>query len=108
MPKKQMQDKKVPIKKIEEVALKGGDTSAFFGKAALGKPIVNIQRRQKKNIQTVNIDFPTELLAELDQYATSLNIARAAAVKTLLREALNAQAQARGVVISARVMGRKL
>lgn len=40
-------------------------------------------------IRRVNVDFTAQMLRELDQEATMLNISRQAVIKTLLRDALD-------------------
>ena len=42
-------------------------------------------------IQRVNVDFTAPMLAELDRIAESLNVSRQAVIKSLLRQALDAQ-----------------
>jgi len=40
-------------------------------------------------IQRVNVDFTAEMLREVDEEATGLNISRQAVIKTLVREGLD-------------------
>jgi metal-responsive CopG/Arc/MetJ family transcriptional regulator len=47
-------------------------------------------------IRRVNVDFTAEMLQELDTAAGQLNISRQAAIKTLLRQALDQHYLAEG------------
>ena len=48
-------------------------------------------------IQRVNVDLASGMLEELDRAAKELNISRQAVIKTLIRQALDQQYQARGI-----------
>ena len=81
-----MKDKKrtkVPIRKIEQQALKGGNVNEHFTKGQMMPPL--------KEIQRVNVDFTAQMLKQLDQVAEELNISRQAVIKSLLMFALNQQ-----------------
>ncbi len=71
-----------PVAKAEAIARladAGKDVSQFFtNKGEMVQPI-----------QRVNVDFATAMLKELDDQAKALNISRQAAIKTLLRQALD-------------------
>jgi hypothetical protein len=71
-----------PVAKAEAIARladAGKDVSQFFTNE--GQMVQPIQR--------VNVDFATAMLKELDDQARALNISRQAAIKTLLRQALD-------------------
>jgi hypothetical protein len=73
--------KKKPIsaEAIARMADQGKDISRCFTN----------QGRMVYPIQRVNVDFTTEMLAELDREAAGLNISRQAVIKTLVREGLD-------------------
>jgi len=69
----------VSAETIARMAERGKDITPFFpGKGKMMPPI-----------QRVNVDFPMEMLKELDQTADELNISRQAVIKTLVRLGLN-------------------
>ena len=72
--------KKKPIsaEQIARMADRGEDITRFFTGGKMMNPI-----------QRVNVDFTAEMLEELDQEATGLNISRQAVIKTLVREGLD-------------------
>jgi len=74
---------------IARLADKGSDVSQFFtntGRMMMPGPI-----------QRVNVDLASGMLEELDRAAKELNISRQAVIKTLIRQALDQQYQARGI-----------
>ena len=81
--KKVRKQKKVPIEKIEALALQGKDVSKYFTGGQMMPPL--------KEIQRVNVDFTAQMLQKLDKLATDLNISRQAVIKSLLMFALNQQ-----------------
>ena len=84
--------KPVPAEAIARLADHGKDVSRFFTNA--GKMMGPIQR--------VNVDLASGMLEELDHAAQELNISRQAVIKTLIRQALDQQYQARGIRSSRR------
>jgi hypothetical protein len=84
--------KPVPAEAIAHLADHGKDVSRFFTNA--GKMMGPIQR--------VNVDLASGMLEELDRAAQELNISRQAVIKTLIRQALDQQYQARGIRSSRR------
>ncbi len=78
--------KPVPAESIARLADQGRDVSRFFTNA--GKMTGPIQR--------VNVDLASGMLDELDRAAKELNVSRQAVIKTLIRQALDQQYQARG------------
>ena len=74
--------KKKSIPSAEAIARQadqGKDVSRYFTNR--GKMMQPIQR--------VNVDLTAEMLQELDQAASELNVSRQAVIKTLIRQALN-------------------
>lgn len=64
---------------IAEMAERGEDISRFF-----------TNRGQiKYPVQRVNVDFTVQMLKELDEVASELNISRQAVIKSFLRQALD-------------------
>jgi hypothetical protein len=84
--------KPVSAEAIARLADQGKDVSRFFTNS--GKMMAPIQR--------VNLDLASGMLEELDRAAKELNISRQAAIKTLIRQALDQQYLARGVQRSRR------
>jgi len=78
---KQTPKKRKPIsaEAIARMADQGKDISRFFTNK--GRMVYPVQR--------VNVDFTSEMLYELDQEASGLNISRQAVIKTLVREGLD-------------------
>ena len=70
---------------IARLADEGKDVSRFFTNAG----------RMMSPIQRVNVDLASGMLEELDRAAKELNISRQAVIKTLIRQALDQQYQAR-------------
>jgi hypothetical protein len=64
---------------IARLADEGKDVSRFFTNA--GRMVGPVRR--------VNVDFAAPMLEELDDAAKKLNISRQAAIKTLIRQALD-------------------
>lgn len=64
---------------IARMADEGRDVSRFFTHTG----------RMMRPVQRVNVDFTAEMLEELDREAIQLNISRQAAIKSLLRQALD-------------------
>ena len=71
--------KKMTADQIAELADKGRNISRHFTNAGV----------MKKPIQRVNVDFTSDMLAELDRVAEDLNISRQAVIKAYLRQALD-------------------
>ena len=83
-------NRKVSIEEIEELAVRGEDVTQFFNwdKGQM-KPGFDKVERVQKDVQRVNVDFANEMLSELDQQASELNISRQAVIKSLVREGLD-------------------
>ena len=64
---------------IAEKADRGEDVSKYFTNKG----------RMKLPVQRVNVDFAVEMLQELDEVASELNISRQAVIKSYLRQALD-------------------
>ena len=64
---------------IAEMAERGEDVSRFFTNKG----------QMKHPVQRVNVDFTVEMLKELDDVASELNISRQAVIKSFLRQALD-------------------
>ena len=64
---------------IARRADRGEDVSRFFTNSG----------RMMEPIRRVNVDFASPMLTELDRAAQELNISRQAAIKTLIRQALD-------------------
>jgi len=72
-------NRKSTADQIAKMAEKGEDVSRFFtNKGQIKYPI-----------QRVNVDFTVEMLKELDEVASVLNISRQAVIKSFLRQALD-------------------
>jgi hypothetical protein len=81
--------KPMPAEAIAQLADRGSDVSRFF---------TNTGRMMTPGpIQRVNVDLASGMLDELDRAAKELNISRQAVIKTLIRQALDQQYQARGI-----------
>ncbi len=70
---------------------RGEDVTRFF--AGKGKMMPGLPRA---DVQRVNIDFTHEVLEELDAEAKRLNVSRQAVIKTMISDALDRKARARG------------
>lgn len=77
--------KKISPEGIARLADRGRDVSRFFTNSG----------RMMQPIRRVNVDFASPMLSELDRAAQELNISRQAAIKTLIRQALDQQYLAR-------------
>ena len=84
--------KPVDAEVIARLADDGKDVSRFFTNAG----------RMMSPIQRVNVDLASGMLEELDRAAKELNISRQAVIKTLIRQALDQQYQARAIRPSAK------
>jgi hypothetical protein len=73
------QKKQVEAEAIARLADEGKDVSHFFTNTG----------RMMTPIQSVNVDFASPMLEELDRAATESNISRQAMIKTLIRQALD-------------------
>jgi hypothetical protein len=72
---------------IAEMASRGDDVSAYFtNKFTVVRPV-----------RRVNVDLTAGMLRELDERAARLNISRQAVIKTMLRQALDAQRRSHSV-----------
>jgi len=77
--------KKISAEGIARLADRGKDVSRFFTNSG----------RMMEPIRRVNVDFASPMLKELDRAALELNISRQAAIKTLIRQALDQRYLAR-------------
>jgi len=64
---------------IARLADRGQDVSRYFTNRG----------RMMQPIQRVNVDFTAEMLQDLDQAASKLNVSRQAVIKVFLRQALD-------------------
>jgi hypothetical protein len=64
---------------IAQMAEEGKDITKYFTNTG----------KMRKSIQRVNVDFTVEMLHELDDVASELNISRQAVIKTYLRQSLD-------------------
>lgn len=64
---------------IADMADRGKDISRYFTNKG----------KMKYPTQRVNVDFTVEMLKELDEMATELNISRQAVIKSYLRQSLD-------------------
>ena len=71
--------KKITADEIADMADKGKDISRYFTNRG----------KMKYPTQRVNVDFTVDMLKELDEIASELNISRQAVIKTFLRQALD-------------------
>ncbi|MCP4749960.1 MAG: CopG family transcriptional regulator [Proteobacteria bacterium] len=71
--------KKPTADEIAEMAMNGKDISTYFSNKGKMKPPV----------QRVNVDFTVDMLKELDEFASELNISRQAVIKSSLRQILD-------------------
>jgi hypothetical protein len=88
---KNTRKKKMTADEIAAAAKRGEDVTKFF--AGKGKMMPGLPR---EDIQRVNVDFTNEILNELDSEAKRLNISRQAVIKTMVSDALDRRASARG------------
>ena len=80
---------------IARLADRGEDVSRFFTNSG----------RMMEPIRRVNVDFASPMLKELDRAAQELNISRQAAIKTLVRQALDQRYLARSARRRSRRVG---
>ena len=73
---------------IAKLAENGEDISKYFSNSG----------KIKYPVQRVNVDFTTNMLAELDTVASELNISRQAVIKTYLRQAMDQHYMAKRAV----------
>ena len=71
--------KKITADEIADMADRGKDISRYFTNKG----------KMKYPTQRVNVDFTVDMLKELDEIASELNISRQAVIKTFLRQALD-------------------
>ena len=71
--------KKITADEIADMADIGKDISRYFTNKG----------KMKYPTQRVNVDFTVDMLKELDEIASELNISRQAVIKTFLRQALD-------------------
>ncbi len=88
---KNIRKKKITADAIAARAERGEDVTQFF--AGKGKMMPGLPR---EDVQRVNIDFTCSVLAELDAEAKRRNISRQAVIKTIISDALDRKARARG------------
>jgi hypothetical protein len=84
---KRTRETKTSAEGIARLADRGKDVSRFFTNSG----------RMMDPIRRVNVDFASPMLKELDRAALELNISRQAAIKTLIRQALDQRYLARNV-----------
>ncbi len=78
-------NRRMPADEIADLADRGEDVSPYFSNKG----------KKKYPSQRVNVDFNINMLRELDDIASELNISRQALIKTYLRQALNSHYIAR-------------
>jgi hypothetical protein len=71
--------KKLTADEIADMAESGKDISKYFTNKG----------KMKYPTQRVNVDFTVQMLKELDDISSELNISRQAVIKSLLRQALD-------------------
>jgi hypothetical protein len=77
---KKINRKKAPsAESIAQMAEKGNDISRYFTNRG----------RMMQPIQRVNVDLTADMLRELDQAASELNVSRQAVIKVFIRHALD-------------------
>jgi hypothetical protein len=91
--------KPMPAEAIGRLADQGSDVSRFFTNT--------VRMMMPGPIRRVNVDLASGMLEELDRAAKELNISRQAVIKTLIRQALDQQYQARGIRSAAKRMRRR-
>ena len=75
-----------PAEHIARLGEQGKDISAFFTNRG----------RMMSPLQSIEMDFPADLLAELDLQAAALHVSRQALIKTFVRQALDQRHLAEG------------
>ncbi len=88
---KNIRKKKITADAIAARAERGEDVTQFF--AGKGKMMPGLPR---EGVQRVNIDFTCAILEELGAEAKRLNVSRQAVIKTMISDALDRKARARG------------
>ena len=73
------ENRPLPADEIADKADRGEDISRFFTNRG----------RIVKPVRRVNVDFRADMLLELDELATQLNVSRQAVIKTLVRQGLD-------------------
>jgi hypothetical protein len=74
---------------IADMADKGEDVTKFFaGKGQMRQGVGAVEKREHGAVR-VNVDFSPDMLTELDEQATKLNISRQAVIKMMVRLSLN-------------------
>ena len=78
---KKAPERKRPLSadEIADKADQGEDISRFFTNKG----------RMVRPVRRVNVDFREDMLLELDELATQLNVSRQAVIKTLVRQGLD-------------------
>jgi hypothetical protein len=71
--------KGLPAESIARLADRGQDVSRYFTNRG----------RMMRPIQRVNLDLTADMLQELDQAASELNVSRQAVIKVFIRQALD-------------------
>lgn len=82
-------NKTASIEEIEEMALKGKDTSAYFSKPKRMPPREVQKIPAQDEIVKVNVDVTESFLHELDAIAIFLNISRQAVMKMYLKDGVD-------------------
>ena len=84
------QKSKITVEEIEEMALRGEDTTMYFTEPKLKPAMTDLKRvSSEKQIQRVNVDFSTSLLSELDEVVSEINVSRQSVIKMMVRSALD-------------------
>ncbi|MFW7382056.1 MAG: hypothetical protein ACOH5I_24835 [Oligoflexus sp.] len=76
-------------KKEDALKVKRASEDDSFEHDELEYSSEDIQVVYKPKVQRVNVDFTVQFLKELDDFTSSLNISRQAAIKMILRQALD-------------------
>ncbi len=74
--------KKISIKKIESMALKGANVNKYFSGGKMMPPLSD-------QVQRVNVDFGLNTLQGLDEIAAELNISRQSVIKLFIQRELD-------------------
>lgn len=77
------------VDQIEAMALRGEDTSEFFGEPKRMPPREVRKMPNQDDIVKVNVDLPEPFLSELDEIALFLNISRQAVMKSFLKDGVD-------------------
>jgi hypothetical protein len=81
--------KHAKIDKIEAMALRGEDTSPYFGTPKKMPPREVRKMKNLEHIIKVNVDLTESFLSELDEIALFLNVSRQAVMKSLLKDGID-------------------